>query len=288
MTVAASFDSRAGRLGREGVAQLVHLLEEDFGRTTQPGEGVSVNQFLLDALDRGEHRAMTVYPADAPTGVCYVGSGGLVVPAGLPSAAQPLAAAVRSSGWRVLVGDLALGEVIVDQSGAGLFRRRPYAREQRLMAADPATIGDGRCEGLRRAMMDDLERLTDFACGLHVEDQMGPPLSRSGRSAVQQRVASSIRRDTSWVIEVDGRVAAKIDVSIESRRRGAQLAGVFVDRRWRGRGLARRGIADLSNRLLRAGMPCVTLHVRADNTPAIRAYEAAGYVQRRRWLLALR
>ena len=288
MSVAASSE-RAARLGREGVAQLMHLLEVDFGRAVQPGEGVSVNQFLLDALDRGEHRAMTVYPADEPVGVCYVGSGGLVVPAGQPSAAQPLAAAVRSSGWRVLVGDLAVGEVIVDQSSAGLFRRRPYAREQRLMTTDALTVSGDHCAGLRRAVMGDLERLTDFACGLHVEDQMGPPLSRSGRAAVQQRVATSIRRETSWVVEVEGgQVAAKIDVSIESRRRGAQLAGVFVDRRWRGRGVARRGIADLSRRLLQAGMPCVTLHVRVDNAPAIRAYEAAGYIQRRRWLLALR
>jgi uncharacterized protein len=176
----------------------------------------------------------------------------------------------------------------VEQASAGLFRRRPYAREQRLMVTDAATVSGDSCEGLRRAAMDDLERMTDFACGLHVEDQMGPPLSRTGRSAVQQRVASSIRRETSWVVEVDGDIAAKIDVSIESRRRGAQLAGVFVDQRWRGRGVARRGIADLSRRLLRAGMPCVTLHVRADNIPAIRAYEAAGFVQRRRWLLALR
>jgi uncharacterized protein len=288
MSVAASSESRAARLGREGVAQLVLLLEQDFGRAAQPGEGVSVNQFLLDALDRGEHRAMTVYPADEPVGVCYVGSGGLVVPAGQPTAAQPLATAVRASGWRVLVGDLAVGEVIVEQSSAGLFRRRPYAREQRLMTTDASTVSGDRCEGMRRAVMGDLERLTDFACGLHVEDQMGPPLSRSGRSAVQQRVATSIRRQTSWVVEVEGHVAAKFDVSIESRRRGAQLAGVYVDRRWRGRGLARRGIADLSRRLLQAGMPCVTLHVRADNVAAIRAYEAAGYTQRRRWLLALR
>jgi hypothetical protein len=267
MTVAASSESQAARLGREGVAQLMRLLEEDFGRATKAGDGVSVNQFLLEALDRGEHRSMTVYPAEAPIGVCYVGSGGLVVPAGLPDAAQPLAAAVRASGWRVLVGDLALGETIVEQAAAGLFRRRPYAREQRLMSVDAATVADVRCPGLRRALMDDLERLTDFACGLHVEDQMGPPLSRGGRAAVQQRVATSIRRDASWVIEFDGQVAAKIDVSIESRRRGAHVQG---DAR------------------LRAGMPCVTLHVRADNAPAIRAYEAAGYVQRRRWLLALR
>lgn len=142
--------------------------------------------------------------------------------------------------------------------------------------------------GLRRAQLGDLERLTDFACGLHVEDQMGPPLSRSGRSAVQQRVAASIRRGSSWTIEHRGRPVGKIDVSIESRRRGGQLAGVFVDPRERGRGLARRAIADLAHRLIRAGLPCVTLHVRVDNLPAIRAYEAAGFTQRRRWLLALR
>jgi hypothetical protein len=94
MSIAASPESRAARLGREGVAQLAHLLEHDFGRATHPGEGVSVNQFLLDALDRGEHRAMTVYPADAPLGVCYVGSGGLVVPAGHASTAAGRGAAV--------------------------------------------------------------------------------------------------------------------------------------------------------------------------------------------------
>lgn len=287
MTVAAS-DPRADRLSREGVARLVRLLESDFGRAADTADGVAANQFLLDALDRGEHRAVSVWPADAPEGACYVGSGGLVVPTGLPSAAHALAAAVRPSGWRVLVGDLALGEVIVEQSSAGLFRRRPYAREQRLMVFEAGTGHQPHCPGLRPAEQRDLERMTDFACGLHVEDQMGPPLSRSGRSAVQQRVSASIRRGSSWVVERDGRAMAKIDVSIESRRRGAQLAGVFVDPYQRGRGIARQGIADLAHRLVRSGMPYVTLHVRADNAPAIRAYEAAGFVQRRRWLLALR
>lgn len=288
MTVTAH-EPHAARLSRDRVARLVELLELDFGRTADPRQGTVAHQFLLDALDRGEHRSMTVWPPSGdPAGVCYVGAGGLVVPGGLPTAAAPLAAAVRSSGWRVLVGDLAIGQAVVDIAGSGLFRRRPYAREQRLMVADrrpPTPTGP---TGLRRAELGDLELLTDFAAGLHVEDQMGPPLSRSGRTSVQQRVANSVRRGSSWVIEVDDRVVAKIDVSIESRRRGAQLAGVYVDERWRGRGLARRAIAELTARLLDAGLPSVTLHVRADNTPAISAYEAAGFEQRRRWLLALR
>lgn len=289
MTVTASHEPRAAQLSRGGVARLVELLEDDFGRAADAGDGAVAHQFLLDALDRGEHRAMTVWPAAGdPAGVCYVGSGGLLVPGGLPTAAGPLAAAVRTSGWRVLVGDLTIGTAVVDAAGAGIFRRRPYAREQRLMVADRRPDVPTEPTGLRRAVIGDLDLLTEFAAGLHVEDQMGPPLSRSGRSSVQQRVAGSIRRGSSWVVELDGAVVAKVDVSIESRRRGAQLAGVFVDRRWRGRGLARRAIAELTRRLLDAGLPSVTLHVRADNTPAIHAYEAAGYAQRRRWLLALR
>jgi len=289
VTLAASPGPQAVRLPPDGVARLAQRLEHDFGRVDTPTEGVVAHQFLLDALDRGEYRAMTVWPtAEEPQGVCYVGAGGLIVPGGVPGSASPLAAAVRSSGWRVLVGDLDIGRAIVDDAGTGLFRRRPYAREQRLMVADqrpPAPPGGG---GLRRASSSDLDVLTEFACGLHVEDHMGPPLSRGGRSSVRQRVSAGIRRGTSWVVEADGRVVAKIDVSIESGRRGAQLAGVYVEASWRGRGVARRGIAALTTRLLDAGMPFVTLHVRADNTPAIHAYEAAGFAQRRRWLLALR
>ena len=289
MTITASHEPQAVRLARDGVDRLVDLLELDFGRASDSKAGMVAHQFLLDALDRGEHRSMTVWPPSGdPAGVCYVGGGGLVVPGGLPTAAAPLAAGVRSSGWRVLVGDLTIGQAIVDAAGSGLFRRRPYAREQRLMVADRRPPTPTEPTGLRLAELGDLELLTDFAAGLHVEDQMGPPLSRSGRTSVQQRVATSIRRGSSWVVEVDGRVVAKIDVSIESRRRGAQLAGVYVDERWRGRGLARRAIAELTARLLDAGLPAVTLHVRADNIPAIHAYEAAGFEQRHRWLLALR
>jgi RimJ/RimL family protein N-acetyltransferase len=289
MTLTASHDPRAVRLSRDGVARLAQRLETDFGRVDSRAEGIMAHQFLLDALDRGEHRAMTVWPTpEQPQGVCYVGAGGLIVPGGLPESAAPLAEGVRASGWRVLVGDLAIGRAIVDDAGSGLFRRRPYAREQRLMVADrrvPA-LTDG--AGMRRAVLSDVDTLTEFACGLHVEDKMGPPLSRGGRSSVRQRVSNSVRRGSSWVVEADGRVVAKIDVSIESRRRGAQLAGVYVDRPWRGRGIARQAVAALTNQLLDAGMPCVTLHVRADNTPALHAYAAAGYAQRQRWLLALR
>lgn len=288
MTIAPSPSRRAGRLPRAGVAQLIDRLETDFGRTADRREGSTAAQFLLDLLDRGEHRTLTVWPVGDPIGVYYHGSGGLVVPAGLPEAAGPLAAAIRATGWRVLVGDLTIGGAVVDDAGSGLFRRRPYAREQHLMvrtAWSPAAVGGS---PVRRATAGDTEVLTEFACGLHVEDRMGPPLSRSGRASVRQRVANSVRRGSSWVLERDGRVVAKVDVAIDSRRRGAQLAGVYVAADARGRGVARSVVGEVASHMLGRGLPAVTLHVRADNEPAIRAYRAAGFVPLRRWILALR
>ena len=54
-----------------------------------------------------------------------------------------------------------------------------------------------------------------------------------------------------------------------------QLQQVWVDQQARGRGYARRGLADLC-RLLLDSTPAVTLFVRRENTAAIRLYDAVG------------
>ena len=97
----------------------------------------------------------------------------------------------------------------------------------------------------------------------------------------------SIRRGTTWVIERDA-IVAKVDVSLASPQRGAQIAGVFVHRAWRGRGLAARAVAAVSAELIADGLPGVTLHVRADNPAGRAAYARAGFVDRGSWMLALR
>lgn len=249
-------------------------------------DAVLAHQLLLDALDRGERQRLLVWPGEEPRAVGHLSTTGTLVVAGDPAAGAPLAAHVDGAGWRVLLGDAPLAERILDVSSRAIMRRRPRAREQRFMVTrDPADL-EGPV-GLRRARPHDLEAVSDLACRLHVEDRMGPPLSRGARAGVTERMRESIRRGATWVVERDG-VVAKVDVSLASPRRGAQIAGVFVEHTWRGRGLATRAVAAISRELMGDGLPGVTLHVRADNTSGRAAYAKAGFVDCASWMLALR
>lgn len=260
------------------------LLESGFGGTCD----ALAHHFMLDALDRREYPRFVVWPPADPSGVIYLGAAGSVLAAGDPAAGPALAGEAERADWRVLLGDAAPCRAILDASSKGFFRRRHSVREQRFMATTVPS-GSPSMEGLRRANFGDLERVTDFACRLHVEDRMGPPLSRAGRSAVRSRMQDSIAAGATWVVERRGRAVAKIDLPLQSPRRGAQLAGVYVEDLWRGRGIATAAVGALQSSLLTEGrLPAVCLHVRSDNEPAQRAYRRAGLTDRGAWLLALR
>jgi ribosomal protein S18 acetylase RimI-like enzyme len=291
----------ASRLWPAAVPDIMRLLESGW-YTTGTATGAVANQYLLDALDRGDHPRFYVWPPSDPAAVVYVGSSGTAVPAGDPGGGPWLAEPAERSGWRVLVGEAALCDSLLAATPRGLWRRRPRAREQRFMVRcdaggpDPGSGGSGEADaaappsvdGLRRATMADLDVLTDFACRLHVEDRMGPPIPRANRGSVRARVRRSLVQEATWVVERDGEVAAKLDLSLHSRRRGAQVAGVYVASAWRGRGLAAGAVGELARSLLREGLPAVTLHVRADNAAAISAYQRAGFRDCASWTLALR
>lgn len=276
--------SPPARLDADHVGRVVELL-------TGP-EGASdpvtlAHQQLLDALDRGEHERFWIWPADRPLGVLYVAHGGTLVPAGSPEAGPPLAGAAEQTGWRVILGDAAICRDLLEAMPPSAFRRRTNVREQRFMATVEA--GDPPWPvGLRRADRADADALTEFACQLHVEDRMGPPVPRSAQNAVRSRVLDGITSGRTWVVERRGRPVGKVDVSLHSRRRGAQLSGIYLDERWRGRGIAGEAVGALAASLLAEGLPGVTLHVRADNTPALAAYARAGFHDVMPWLLALR
>ncbi|CAN5244874.1 MAG: GNAT family N-acetyltransferase [Euzebyales bacterium] len=278
---------RVRRLRAADVADLVARLEAGFGATPSL-EAMLSNQFLLDALDRGQHPHFVVWPGEEPTAVLYAGSGGTLVPAGAPAAAPALALASERISWRVLVGDAAIAEPLLERAARGLFRRRVSAREQRFMIAGEPAFAVDAPSGLRPARSCDLDRLTAFACNLHVEDRMGPPIARSGRAAIRSRMAASVERGAAWVVERRGQVVAKIDLSLHSPTRGAQIAGVYVDAEWRGAGIATGAVGAITALLLDRGLPGVTLHVRADNGPGVAAYGRAGFTDHGAWTLALR
>jgi uncharacterized protein len=276
----------ARSLQRRDLEEVRRALETDFGR--QPHAGWRHHQFLLDALDRGELDRFALWPERSVRALVYVGTTGTIVPAGDPEAGPALAAAADASSWRVLIGDAPVAAAVVDATGRGMFRRRASAREQRFMVADgtPAVVATP--VGMRPATLADLDVVTEFACALHVEDRMGPPIPRASRTGVRSRMRDSIVRGTTWVIERQGRPVGKVDLSLSSRRWGAQIAGVYVDEAHRAGGIAGALVAAVTRTLLDAGLPAVTLHVRSDNTPAIRAYRRAGFSDHGAWVLALR
>lgn len=277
----------ARSLQRGDLPDVVQQLETDFGRRPAD-EGWRHHQFLLDALDRGELDRFALWPERSVGALIYVGTSGTIVPAGDPDAGPALAAAADARSWRVLIGDAAMARAVVAAAGRGVFRRRATTREQRFMIADRVPRSVTAPVGMRGAVLGDLSAVTDFACALHVEDRMGPPIPRSSRAGVRSRMRDSIQRGTTWVVERQGRPVAKVDLSISSRLRGAQVAGVYVDAEHRGGGIAAALVAALARQLLDDGLPAVTLHVRADNAPALRAYDSAGFTDHGPWLLALR
>ncbi|QBI20585.1 GNAT family N-acetyltransferase [Egibacter rhizosphaerae] len=250
-------------------------------------DGVLAHQHLLDALDSGEEERVLVWPADEPRAVAFLASTGTLIVSGDAAGGPPLAAHLHGSGWRVLLGDAALGRALLEAGSRGVLRRRGRAREQRLMGTrEPVDLPPP--VGLRRARPADEEAVTELAARLHVEDRMGPPLSRPARASVGDRLRDSIARGATWVVPRDGEIVAKVDVALASPLRGAQLAGVYVAEAWRGQGIAASAIAAVTRELMAEGMPGVTLHVRADNGPGRRAYARAGYADIAEWLLALR
>jgi uncharacterized protein len=279
--------AQAQRLTRSMIDRVAEALEHDFGRR-DPAVGALAHQHLLDALDRGHLDRFAVWPGDDPVGVVYAGASGTVAAAGLPVAGPALAEAAERMSWRVLIGAESLIEPLLAATPRGFFRRRHSARQQRFMVFDRPPAALPKPPGYRRANQADVDVLTDFACNLHVEDKMGPPISRSARATVRSRMEQSIDRAATWVVVRDGAVVAKLDVSLRSRRRGAQIAGVYVAEPYRGRGIAGEAVGALAADLIADGLAGVTLHVRADNTAGIAAYERAGFTDHGPLTLALR
>jgi uncharacterized protein len=149
---------------------------------------------------------------------------------------------------------------------------RPH---QPLLVADaPPTIGVDPLVRLVRT--DETDLLFPAAVAMYTEEVGISPLLDDGGRGYRRRVADLIRARRAYARIVDGEVVFKAELAVVTRHT-AQVQGVWVDPRWRGKGIAAPALAAVMRDALRRVAPSVSLYVNDYNEPARRAYARCGF-----------
>jgi uncharacterized protein len=223
--------------------------------------------FLADVARRGLGRFAAVRDGDRLTALCHLGAN--VVPSGEGTAAfADLAVRARP---RMLIGD----EEAVSELWAAVEGELPLPREDRpgqpvYVLEEPPPRG---ASGLRPAELGDLELLVRTSAAAYLEEA---GIDAYGRDPAlfEWRTRTQIEEGRSWLWEEGGKILFKAEASAWTRH-AVQLQQVWVEPDLRGRGYAKRGLADLCRFLLET-TPAVCLFVRPENAVAIRLYESTG------------
>ncbi len=257
-------------------------------RWEAPAGGGVRHMFALSAIESFGAEPVRIASDDHRWAVAIVFPGRLVVPCGDPDAIASAAPPTRR--WRLLVGDAAAGDAMLERTGPDPSL---IVHEQRFLTVEHDLVPDASAmpdPGLRRAEAADLDVLAELAVQLHVDDRFGPNPGRAGWRGYRQRLATTVQQGLVYCLGPVGAPVFKLERSVSSRRYGVQLAGIVADPAVRGEGLGRAAVAAAVREAIREGprdRP-VSLHVRADNEAALRAYAAAGFLDREPWRLAVR
>jgi ribosomal protein S18 acetylase RimI-like enzyme len=241
-----------------------------------------IHEGALAAPDgAAQGRFLGAFDGPRLAGVLFVGHGGLVV----FSADEPhVRRLIAEESWRerqrvrLLVGEWeAVSDVWGQLSAAGLRADRDW--REVFMVVDASTLAREPDPGLVGATRADLPDLVDVSARAYREETGEDPLAAMGEGYVRH-VTRNVEEERTFLVREKGRIVFKAELSARCPI-GAQIVGVFTEPFARGRGLARRGTAQLARTLLaRHGMPAVCLFVRKDNAPARRAYERASFLPR--------
>jgi len=237
--------------------QILRFCEED------PVERV----FLEDVARRGLGRFVGLVEGRELRALCHVGVN--AVPSG--RGCGVFAPEVARATPRMLIGEARA----VSELWETVRPRLPRPREDRpgqpvFVIREAPPPGE---TGLRPATPNDLELLLPACAAAHQEELGVDPLSRDPEG-FRWRTRSQIEEGRSWLWVEDGTILFKAEASAWTPT-AVQLQQVWVDPSARLQGNGTRGLGDLCRRLLQ-DVPAVCLFVRAENTAAIRLYEAIG------------
>jgi ribosomal protein S18 acetylase RimI-like enzyme len=223
--------------------------------------------FLEDVARRGLGRFAGVREGGRLTSLLHLGAN--LVPSGPGCAA--FAELVAGSEPRMVVGEegavTELWELVGDAFPEPLDDRP--GQPVYVLDEPPRTGGSG----LRRARLDDLDRLVVAAAAAYREE-VGVDAYERDPSLFEWRTRAQIEEGRSWLWSENGRILFKAEASAWTPA-AVQLQQVWVEPELRGQGYGKRGLADLC-RLLLETTPSVCLFVRPENAPAIALYEGVG------------
>jgi predicted GNAT family acetyltransferase len=257
-------------LGDTDVAEVRRLLDATPYAAAQVAERISSG-----GLAWWRHEARIFGYGRRLSSVCWVGANVVPVLASVPAAtafAELMAGEPR--GCSSIVGSadavLAMWERLVPHWG----QARDVRGCQPLLATDrPATVRPD--PQVRLVRLDEVAALYPAAVAMYTEE-VGVPPAADGDPSYHDRVLDLVRARRAYASFVNGRVVFKAEVAVVTRHT-AQIQGVWVDPRWRGRGLATGGMAAVVDDVLRRVAPTVSLYVNDYNEPARRAYARCGF-----------
>jgi uncharacterized protein len=253
-----------------------------------PAGGAVRHMFALSTIELMGADALRIAADERRWAVAVVFPGRLLIPCGDAEALSAAGPPVRR--WRLMVGDVAAGDAILERTAPDPTL---IVHDQRFLTVEHERVPaehEVPDPGLRRAQLEDVQALARLAVQLHIDDQFGPDPGSVGLRGYRQRLEQTVRQGMVWCVGPVGAPFCKVERSVSSHRWGVQLAGIVVDPSRRGEGLGTAAVATAVRGALRDGPSSrpVSLHVRADNEPALRAYASAGFVDREPWRLAVR
>ena len=211
---------------------------------------------------------------------CWAGANLVPVNASSPGALEAFASRARRKGgaFSSLFGpaDAVLG--IWERLQASGWRSRQVRGCQPLYAIDhPSAVAAD--PQVHRASADDLGVVLPASVAMFTEEVGYSPVSADGGSSYRRRVAELLREGRTFVRrDADGQVIFKADLGALSAS-VAQVHGVWVDPRFRGRGIAAPAMAAVVAATLRENAQVVSLYVNDYNARAVAAYRRVGFEQ---------